>query len=143
MFSRTSTYAAVIAARRLPNEGQPWNLLRPVLDAIAVLLVLVLLTPDDVNQAFSVAHVIVSVTLSGGQFALVAWLTLSVWWERPNVGLLIVLVAVGVLAGASEVGWGSYLFAGQLGFQTVFVAVMARVIARLDLNRPDGMASAP
>jgi hypothetical protein len=133
---------AMLAARGLPENGRPWSLLRPSLDTIAVLLVLVLLTPDYVNQAFNVAHIAVSVALFGGQFALAAWLTLSVWRDGLNVGLFVVLTAVGLLAGASEIGWASFLFAGQIGFQIIFVAVMARVIARLDLSRPGDAVSA-
>jgi hypothetical protein len=133
---------AMLAARGLPVDGSPWRLLRPALDSIAVLLILVLLTPDYVNQAFNVAHIIVSVALFGGQFALVAWLMLSVWRDGLNVGLFITMTAVGIIAGASEIGWITYLFAGQVAYQTVFVAVMARVIARLDLSRPGGVVSA-
>ncbi len=123
---------AVLAARDLPTGAGPWGTLRLALDGIAALLAFIILTPDYVNRWFNVAHIVVSVVLFGGQFALIAWLTFATFRDRTNVRLFVLLSAVGLLAGASEIGWTSYLFLSQVAFQLVFLIFLVRMVIRLD-----------
>ena len=56
---------AVLVARGLPAHHPPESILRTTLFVIAALLVLIVLTPDYVNDWFNWAHVTVSVALFG------------------------------------------------------------------------------
>jgi hypothetical protein len=133
---------AVLVARDLPTRVEPWRTLRLALFAIAALLVGIVLTPDYVNEFFNWAHVAVSVALFGSQFALVAWLALWVWRTPLNVAALVLLTAIGLVAGASQLNLLAVLFVSEIAFQFVFLFVLARVAARFDLTRPPRRATA-
>lgn len=126
---------AALTAHGLPARGAPWRVLRLALFAIAILLVAIVLTPDYVNDWFNWAHVTVSVALFGGQYALVAWLALRVWPTPTNVASLVLLTAIGLVAGASQLDLLPVLFVSEIAFQLVFLFMMARVAAHFHPSR--------
>lgn len=127
----------LLSARGLPSRAPVARWLRPALEAIAVLLVLVLMTPDYVDEFFNWAHVTIAVILFGLQFVLIAWFALAIQRDALNVALFLALLAVGLLAGASQLDVTSYLFPSQVAFQLIFLAVLSRTIAAVDADRAE------
>ena len=88
-----------------------------------VLLIFILLTPDTIDQAFYVAHVVASVALFLFQAIAGLWLVAR---TRSNLvlQLYVVQIAAGLVAGASQAQWIGLLSPGILVFQLAFFALL-------------------
>ena len=88
-----------------------------------VLLIFILLTPDTIDQAFYVAHIVASVALFLFQAIAGLWLVAR---TRSNLvlQLYVVQIAAGLVAGASQAQWIGLLSPGILVFQLAFFALL-------------------
>ena len=88
-----------------------------------VLLVFILLTPDTIDQAFYVAHIVASVALFLFQAIVGLWLVVR---TRSNLvlQLYVVQIAAGLIAGASQAQWIGLLSPGIFVFQLAFFALL-------------------
>ena len=87
------------------------------------LLVFILLTPDSIDQAFYVAHIVASVALFLFQAIVGLWLVMRS--RSPVVPQLYVLqIAAGLVAGASQAQWIGLLSPGIFVFQLAFFVLL-------------------
>ncbi|MGN6798216.1 MAG: hypothetical protein ACTHKS_08710 [Gaiellaceae bacterium] len=88
-----------------------------------VLLVFILLTPDSVDQAFYVAHIVASVALFLFQAIVGLWLVLR---SRSHLvtQLFALQITAGLVAGASQAQWIALLSPGIFVFQLAFFALL-------------------
>ncbi len=94
----------------------------------AVLMLGVLATPHTLNQAFSIAHVLIGNTLFLGQFILIIWAVFKFQRDSLNfllLGLLIVISAVAFLSLLQLLPW---LFETQISFQLTFGILLVRIL---------------
>jgi hypothetical protein len=108
------------AADALPDEDPA---LGRCLRINVVLLVFILLTPDTIDQAFYVAHIVASVALFLFQAVVGLWLVVR---TRSNLVLQLyaLQIAAGLVAGASQAQWIGLLSPGILVFQLAFGALL-------------------
>jgi hypothetical protein len=93
-----------------------------------VLLVFILLTPDSIDQAFYVGHIVASVALFGYQAIVGLWL---VGRSRSSLvmQLYVLQIAGGLVAGASQAQWIGLLSPGIFVFQVAFFALLYAVMS--------------
>ena len=88
-----------------------------------VLLLFILLTPDTIDQAFYVAHIVASVALFLFQAIVGLWLVTRTH-SSLVLQLYVVQIAAGLVAGASQAQWIGLLSPGILVFQLAFGALL-------------------
>ena len=117
------TGAAVLIWRAADALAHEDPALARCLRANVVLLLSILLTPDSIDQAFYVAHIVASVALFLFQAIVGLWL---VFRTRSNLVLqvYVVQIAAGLVAGASQAQWIGFLSPGIFGFQVAFFALL-------------------
>jgi hypothetical protein len=88
-----------------------------------ILLVSILVTPDTIDQAFYIAHIVASIALFLFQAIVGFWLVLR---TRSNLVLQLYMaqIAAGLVAGASQAQWVGLLSPGILVFQLAFFALL-------------------
>jgi hypothetical protein len=98
----------------------------PPFGANRVLLVLLLLTPDSIDQFSYDAHIVASVALFLYQAIVGLWLVVR---TRSSfvLQLYAVQIAAGLLAGASQAQWIGLLSPGMFVFQLAFGALLYAV----------------
>jgi hypothetical protein len=117
------------AADVLANDDPP---LARCLRVNVVLLVFILLTPDTVDQAFYVAHIVASVALFLFQAIVGLWLVTRTH-SSVVLQLYVVQIAAGLVAGASQAQWIGLLSPGIFVFQLAFGALL--VLLPVELRR--------
>jgi cation transport ATPase len=128
-----TSVAAVTArtARLVPTASRRARVVKAALYAFALCIVGIVVTPDDVATWVYDAHIAASAALFAGQFFLAAWLSLIDRRQWTDLLLFLALFAAGLVAMASQFNWISHLFAGEVAFQTIFLILLARVLADL------------
>jgi hypothetical protein len=123
------------AADALPKSQPPFKKLASLLKILAVLLLLILLTPDTVNSFFDWSHIISSFVLFIFELSFASWLTIRWYSDRLIWLLLIAQFLTGVLAMLSQFHIVYYLSEGILFFQIFFGLLLIRSVSGL-LERP-------
>ena len=116
-----ATAGLTLRAAALLDEPDP--ALARALRINVLLLVLVLLTPDTVNQFFYVAHIVASIALFLFQAIVGLWLVRRTG-SRAVLQLYVVQITGGVVAGLSQLQWMGLLSPGILAFQVAFGALL-------------------
>jgi hypothetical protein len=93
---------------------------------LVTLMLLLLLTPDTLNQVFYVAHIVASVALFLYQAILGLWLAR----DAELRALYAVQIAGGIVAGLSELQWIGLLSPGILAFQVAFGVLLVLAVDR-------------
>jgi len=98
---------------------------------LAVLLILIPLTPDNLNSFFNWSHIIASTALFLFELSFATWLTAR--WYRDKLILLLLgaQLLASILAMLSQFGIVAYLSEGILFFQFFFGMLLIRSFSRL------------
>ena len=123
------------AADALPKSQPPYMKLASLFKVLAVLLLLILLTPDTVDSFFDWSHIITSLILFIFELSFATWLTIRWYSDRLIWTLLTALFLAGVLAMLSQFHVVYYLSEGILSFQLFFGLLLIRSVSRL-LEQP-------
>jgi hypothetical protein len=121
-------------ARLLPEASANFTSFTAPLKILAVLLISIVLTPDNLNGLFNVLHDIASSSLFLFELLFSIWLAIR-WSNTFFTWLLVVsLFLVGITTGLSELGVASLLSVGSLVYQLIFsillVFVMFKVVGQ-------------
>lgn len=124
-------YFLLKAAISLPINGQPFTWLRPSLRLIAILLLLILLTPDALGEIFYYIHVAAAASLF--LFELIIATLLALRWNGDKLTwfLLVVQLGAGIVAMLSQLHLTHYLSQSSLVFQLVFALLLIWSISQL------------
>jgi len=128
----TCDYFLLQTADQLKRLKRPLNDLAPALQVLAVLFLLIFLTPDTVDSVFDWSHVIVSFVLFLYELCLTGWLVF-LWRRGDNLSrfLWLLLLAAGLVTMFSQFHFIYYLSEGILFFQIIFSLLLVRLVALL------------
>ncbi len=119
------------AANALPKSQPPYKKIALLLKILAVLLLLILLTPDTLNSFFDWSHIIASFILFVFELTFAIWLTIRWYSDRLTWFLLSAQFLAGVLAMLSQFHIVYYLSEGIFFFQLLFGLFLIRSVSRL------------
>lgn len=112
------------AATMLPKLGSAFNAFRVPLRVLAVLISLIVLTPDNLNSIFNVMHILSSSTLFLFELALSFWLIVRWCNTRLSWVLFTGQFIAGIIAGLSEIQLSRYLSEATLFYQLIFSSLI-------------------
>lgn len=119
------------AAHLLPQREDPYRILRFAMQSMAILLFLLLVTPDTLGQFLNISHEIVAFMLFTGELGLAAWITFCWCRGLANCILLLMQFGGGLAAMFSEFNVIAYLSESSLVFQLSFTLLLMRALAVL------------
>lgn len=101
---------------------------------LSILLISIVLTPDNLNGLFNILHIIASISLFLFELIFSIWLTIK-WYNSVISWLLLVAQFLsGILAGLSEFQISKYLSEGSLMYQIFFSTLLIVVLANVVRN---------
>jgi predicted membrane channel-forming protein YqfA (hemolysin III family) len=109
----------------------------PYLRILAVLLMLIILTPDSLNPLFGFMHTIASSVLFLFEISLAIWLTLRWHSDKFTWVLLVAQFLAGIVAMLSELQLSRYLSESTVFFQLFFGMLLVWTFSNL-INQTSG-----
>jgi len=119
------------AANTISGINSTVKSLVPYLRILAILLMLIVLTPDALNPVFGVMHTIASSALFLFEIILATWLTLHWHSDKLTWVLLIAQFLTGIVAMLSEFQISRYLSESTVFFQLFFGLLLVWTFSNL------------
>ncbi|MHB1864921.1 MAG: hypothetical protein ACYCPS_02010 [Candidatus Saccharimonadales bacterium] len=131
-------------AKLLPEVADNLSVLTMPLKILSILLISIVLTPDNLNGLFSILHTVASTALFLFELILSVWLTLK--WYRSVFSWLLLCAQflAGIVAGLSEFQISHYLSESSLFYQLFFSTLLIwsiTVISRQAVETPSSSRS--
>ncbi len=119
------------AAKLLTEVAKHLAVLTLPLQVFCILLISIVLTPDNLNGLFNVLHIVASSALFLFELIFSIWLTVKWYNSLISWILLIAQFLAGVMAGLSELHFSQYLSTSSLIYQLLFSTLLIWVIANI------------
>lgn len=121
----------LLRAGRILTRFSRTRVFDPLLRILAMLLLMILLTPDNLNNVYAWMHILASALLFLFELGFAVWLTLRIHRDMFTWFLLSGQLIAGAVAMFSELQATRYLSEGSLFYQVFFGILLVWTIGKL------------